>query len=292
MNQDKAVCRDNTMSIVDTLDSLGFTVNYEKSSLVPVQRIVFFGFVIDSVEFKIFLTEEKVQQILTKTRLLLQKGVVVVRELASFIGLIINAFYAVLEAPLHYWGLEWNKLVGLGYEYDFNNETVLTVASIEELNWWIQNVQSKNGKRIRPKEVQVHCRTDASLEGWGSIDMDSGLHANGRWNNQERVNPIQFLELLAVFYALQSLYSQRKDVHIEIQTDNVIGLTYLNDMGGIASESMDRLAKQIWAWCLERQIKITAVFVPGILNTTDFYSHSFSDDSQFMLKKGYFQQAM
>ena len=116
MNQDKAVCRDNTMSIVDTLDSLGFTINYEKSSLVPVQRIVFFGFVIDSVEFKIFLTEEKVQKILTKARLLLQKGVVVVRELASFIGLIINAFYAVLEAPLHYRGLERNKLVGLGYE--------------------------------------------------------------------------------------------------------------------------------------------------------------------------------
>ena len=143
MNQDKAVCRDNTMSIVDTLDSLGFTINYDKSSLVPVQRIVFFGFVIDSVEFKIFLTEEKVQKILTKARLLLQKGVVVVRELASFIGLIINAFYAVLEAPLHYRGLERNKLVGLGHEYDFNNETVLTVASIEELNWWIQNVQSK-----------------------------------------------------------------------------------------------------------------------------------------------------
>ena len=290
MNQDKAVCRDNTMSIVDTLDSLGFTINYDKSFLVPVQRIVFFGFVIDSVEFKIFLTEEKVQKILTKARLLLQKGVVVVRELASFIGLIINAFYAVLEAPLHYRGLERNKLVGLGHEYDFNNETVLTVASIEELNWWIQNVQSKNGKRIRPKEVQVHCRTDASLEGWGSIDMDSGLHANGRWNNQERVNPIHFLELLAVFYALQSLYSHRKDVHIEIQTDNVIGLTYLNDMGGMASESMDRLAKQIWAWCLERQIYITAVFVPGILNTADFYSRSFSDDSQFMLKKDIFNR--
>ena len=65
-------------------------------------------------------------------------------------------------------------------------------------------------------------------------------------------------------------------------------LTYLNDMGGMASESMDRLAKQIWAWCLERQIYITAVFVPGILNTADFYSRSFYDDSQFMLKKDIF----
>ena len=49
--------------MVETLESLGFTINYKKSSLIPSlipsQRIVFFGFVIDTIEFKIFLTEEK-----------------------------------------------------------------------------------------------------------------------------------------------------------------------------------------------------------------------------------------
>ena len=36
----------------------------------------------------------------------------------------------------------------------------------------------KNGKVIRQKAAEIHCRTDASLEGWGSIDLDTNLQAN------------------------------------------------------------------------------------------------------------------
>ena len=73
MNKNKAVCQKNTMTMVNTLQSLGFTINYKKSSLVPSQKIVFFGFLIDSVQFKIFLTEEKVQKIMLKAKHLLEK---------------------------------------------------------------------------------------------------------------------------------------------------------------------------------------------------------------------------
>ena len=92
----------------------------------------------------------------------------IVRALESFIGMIINAFYAVFEAPLHYKGLERNKLAGLGVENNFDNEVNVSKTSIEELNWWIDNVRLKNGKVIRHKAAEIHCRTDASLEGWGS----------------------------------------------------------------------------------------------------------------------------
>ena len=126
MDQDRAVCQGNTNFMVKSLDSFGFTINFTKSSLIPAQRIVFFGFIIDSVEFKVYITEEKIQKILTKAKALLKKGVVIVRALAFFIGLIINAFYAVFEAPLHYRGLERNKLAGLGVENNFDNEVILS----------------------------------------------------------------------------------------------------------------------------------------------------------------------
>ena len=45
-----------------------------------------------------------------------------VREVASFIGLIINAFNAVLEAPMYYRSLERDKIVGFGENHDFNNK--------------------------------------------------------------------------------------------------------------------------------------------------------------------------
>ena len=56
------------------------------------------------------LPEEKVEKIISLAKKLKDKTTVVVRDLASFIGLIIHAFYAVLEAPLHYRALERDKI--------------------------------------------------------------------------------------------------------------------------------------------------------------------------------------
>ena len=290
MNKNKAVCQKNTMTMVNTLQSLGFTINYKKSSLVPSQRIVFFGFLVDSVQFKIFLTEEKVQKIMLKAKHLLEKLKVIVRELASFIGLVINAFYAVLEAPLHYRSMERNKIVGLGVDMNFDNEVTLTKTSIRDIQWWYTNVKTKNGKKIRPEKVQRHCRSDASFLGWGSVDLDSSVYAQGRWNFEETKHSINYLELLAIKYAIQSLYEKERRVHIEIQSDNISAIKYINDMGGIASEPMDLLATDIWEWCLLRQIHISAVYVPGCQNTADFYSRNFSDSTEWQLKTDVFKR--
>ena len=93
MDKEKAVCQSNTETMLESMESLGYTVNYKKSVLVPTQRIIFFGFILDSVQFKILITDEKVQKIIAKAWSLLETGLVVVREIASFIGLIIKAFY-------------------------------------------------------------------------------------------------------------------------------------------------------------------------------------------------------
>ena len=290
MNKEKAVCHSNTMTMVETLESLGFTINYKKSSLIPCQRILFFGFIIDTVEFKVFLTEDKLNKIILKAVNLLEKGTVVVRELASFIGLIINAFYAVFEAPLHYRGMERNKLEGLGMSMNFDNMVVLSEKSIEEIQWWYTNVRSKNGKKIRPCKAVKHCRTDASFQGWGAIDLDSNEYAQGRWNLQESSHSINYLELMATFYALQSLYKNDRGLHIEIQSDNTSCIKYINDLGGIVSEDMDLLATHIWQWCLQRDIYISAIYCPGIQNTADYYSRNFSDSTEWMLKRDIFMR--
>lgn len=61
-------------------------------------------------------------------------------------------------------------------------------------------------------------------------------------------------------------------------------------MGGMASEVLDRIAKDIWKWCLARNIFVTARHVPGILNTADYYSRNFSDATEWMLKKDIFDR--
>ena len=49
--------------MIQTLDDLGFTLNYKKSVLIPTQRLTFFFcLIIDTVQFKVFLTEEKIEK--------------------------------------------------------------------------------------------------------------------------------------------------------------------------------------------------------------------------------------
>ena len=290
MSQDEQDCQDKTSTIVDNLEALGFVVNLQKSALAPAQKITFFGFIIDSVEFKVFLTEEKVQKIVLKAKILLEKKVVVVRELASFIGLVINAFYAVFEAPLYYRALERNKLLGLGSEMNYENKVSLTEGSLGQLQWWIDNVQERNGKDIRPSTISIRCRTDASLDGWGAIDLYSDTPVQGRWNSQERLYSINYLELLAIQFALQSLYKETSNVHIEIQSDSITAIKYVNDMGGITSEHMDGVAFSLWSWCMHRNIHVSAIHIPGVLNTADFYSRNFSDSTEWMLKPSVFDR--
>jgi hypothetical protein len=49
--------------------------------------------------------------------------------------------------------------------------------------------------------------TDASLEGWWAVEtFDRNIKANGRWNQEEKVYHINYLELLAILCALKALY--------------------------------------------------------------------------------------
>ena len=133
----------------------------------------------------------------------------------------------------------------------------------------------KNGKHIRPPAVEFTCRTDASLLDWGAIEMSKDCHANGRLNIDESVYAINYLKLLDIYYALQSFYKDQRGVHIQIQSDNVAAFAYINEMGGIASLIMDALSSDIWQWCLQRNIFVSASYIPGSSKTADFYSRIF-----------------
>ena len=185
--------------------------------------------------------------------------------------------------------MERLKVKGLGIEGNFDNKVCLSKESTEELLWWKNNVSLKNGKQICFKKAAFSCRTDASFSGWGGIDLGSERIAQSRWSSQQLDNSINFLELLAIFNVLQAFYSE-VDVHIEIQCDNITAVTYIYDMGGMCSQTLDSLAKDIWEWCLLRQIVVSAVYIPGKDNTADFFSRNFSDSTEWMLKLDIFNR--
>ena len=131
--------------------------------------------------------------------------------------------------------------------------------------WIIQNIATFNGKVFQEPEINLFVNSDASLTDWGaSCNGQTTGGGGGRWSLSGSNNHINFLELLAVFHALQSFVSQ-SNIHVWLKLDNTTAASYINNMGGIRSEPLNTLAKKIWHWCMSREIWLSAQYVPGDL---------------------------
>ena len=96
---------------------------------------------------------------------------------------------------------------------------------------------------------------------------------------------IKNLSLIPIFWshALKIFCKSSENIHVQIKSDNSGTVSYLNRMGGVGSEQCNELAKQIWTWCIERSIWLSASHIPGTDNEADFESRNFKDNVEWKL---------
>lgn len=96
--------------------------------------------------------------------------------------------------------------------------------------------------------------------------------------DSEATNHINILELQAGFFALKAFCKHSKNTHVQLQIDNTTAVAYIMHMGGSKSHQLNELAKEMWFWCIQKNIWLSAVHIPGKLNTSaDNRSRNFSD---------------
>ena len=84
-----------------------------------------------------------------------------------------------------------------------------------------------------------------------------------------------------------------RDVHIRVQLDNTTAVAYINNFGGCKARSCNTLAKEIWGWCIETRIWLSASHIAGVDNTrADGESRLFSDNTEWMLNTKIFKQVI
>jgi hypothetical protein len=119
-----------------------------------------------------------------------------IRQVARVTGLIVSTFPAVYPGPLHYRFLEKEKTQALQLTQSYQANMKFSQLAIEELNWWMKNVEDCNGKPIQIQDPSVILTTDASKRGWGAVL--NGITTSGLWSAQEVLH-INILELQAVY---------------------------------------------------------------------------------------------
>ena len=122
-----------------------------------------------------------------------------------------------------------------------------------------------NGKSILKTETNLIINLDASLTGWGArCHLQT---TGGPWLEEEARMHINCLELLASTLAVKSFAKDKSRVSILLRIHNTTVVAYINNLGGTISRHLVNLTKNLWMWCLERNIHITVQHLPGSLNT-------------------------
>ena len=294
------MCRDNVLTTVHLLQSLGFTIHPDKSILVPTQRIEFLGFIIDTVRMTVELPSRKVLQIQADSKSILARKCISVREVSSLLGKYVAAAEAVPYAVLHYRALERDKNRALqNYCGDFDRPMALSEDARENIAWWISNIDGSY-RHILPLPIQKIIYSDASKCGWGATC--DGISTNGQWLAQEWLTfDINVLELMAAKWALLSFHSAESEgsngenkgphIHIRLMLDNTTAISYINRMGGTHSLDCLRVSMDIWTWAEARNIWLSAAHIPGVENTeADHHSRIRDDNKEWSITSLTFNQ--
>ena len=71
--------------------------------------------------------------------------------------------------------------------------------------------------------------------------------------------------------------------------DNTTAVAYIAHMGGSKSVACNELAKQLWTWCISRQIWVSVAHLRGVENVVaDRKSRVFHDETEWMLNREIF----
>ncbi|CAC5368658.1 unnamed protein product [Mytilus coruscus] len=113
------------------------------------------GHLIDSVEFKVYLPDEKIEKMLKACSDVITAtscGKLTIRNVAHLIGLFTSARNAVRLSALFFRFLNRDKVDAL----EKNNDNFYSKMSLSneetEIKWWQENINIKNGKDIRPSK--------------------------------------------------------------------------------------------------------------------------------------------
>lgn len=95
-----------------------------------------------------------------------------------------------------------------------------------EFDWWLEHILNSYEKIEISKTFLITIFTDASKTGWGAHLEGNSIH--GFWSPWESQRHINFLELLAVLYALKSFGKTYKNCNILLRIDNKTTIAGIN----------------------------------------------------------------
>ena len=260
----KDQCLKDSEKLVQLVQELGWLINFQKSELIPTQKLDFLGYHFDLQRGLVFPTQKKLDRLNAQTVSIRKSLVLTPRKLMSLIGTLASLEKTVPLGRLHMRPFQWYLKSHWKFPQSLDIRIPVTGNFLKHLKWWedIKNLMA--GAPIHPQVHNTLVFTDASQKGWGAHLNEIVL--SGLWSNKEAQLHINVLELKAVLLALKGFQEHLQGQTVLICSDNSTVVSYLNKEGGTHSIEMCALIWRILAFTNSRRIQIRARHVPGSLN--------------------------
>ena len=247
--------------LLTTLKELGWLVNFEKSSLEPEQLKEFIGYLIDNTGEKpiIKIPRNRITRLRKDITRCLKKETVSARALARIGGQCVSMYKCVFPAKLQLRNLY--RL--LASKKSWSDTLLLDIGTKDDLNWWKSSLSEWNGLVVQEHPIDIQLTTDASSIAWGA--WIPGQSAQGFWTKDMSYQSLNYRELSAVWLGLLSLRKFLQDKTIQICSDNVTTIAFINHMGGSCKE-LDMIARHIHQLAININAKIVASYISGTRN--------------------------
>ena len=210
-------CWISVFETIKIFDRLGSVFHPTKSAFIPQREIIFLGFNLNSHAMKITVKPDRSRKIISCITKLLANIGPSIRDTAQVIGYLVSNLPAVKYGKSHYRSIENDKIAALKLNKgNFDSKMSLSPCAVQELHWWLTNLLTASND-IEIPSVDKIINSDASISGWGAVMGEQSTC--GHWTFSETFHNINYLELLAAYFASLSFLECLAHQHVKLLID-------------------------------------------------------------------------
>ncbi|XP_063446947.1 uncharacterized protein LOC134726472 [Mytilus trossulus] len=262
MSPDENTCNEQSSFVKRSLIDAGFLINEEKSVFKPVTELEWLGIVWNSKEYKLSITQRRVDDLIFSLNVILAKfPYVTARYLAQVVGRIISmtpVIGNVARIMSKFCYMEIESRIG----WDIPITGYKPVEVLSELKFWLENVTMINYRNLcHYSKSSVVIYSDASniAAGAYTVELENKIF-HKMWTCSETVQSSTWRELKAIELALFSFKNSFTGKTIKWFTDNQNCVKIVNS--GSMKENLHVIAKSIFSFCIQKGISIDIQWIP------------------------------
>ena len=201
------------------------------------------------------------------------------RTLSQVIGKLTSSLQAVLPTPLRYRHLQRLQVKGLLMGKGYETVVPRSEDCRKDLQWWIYQIATWNGRSIITPAPDLTITTDASLRCWGGGGGLSGEVHKGSLDP----GGIQFpshkcFGAEGSLFCCESLHCQSEAPPSPSENGQQDCSGLLVENGGKRSPLLLGISQGLWDYALNKYITLSAEYLSGDLShEADWQSRNFRD---------------